>query len=458
MPENGQTPDAPASPDVTAMLRSRAFVGLLVLAAIAGLVASVAAWCFLELVHQVEVGVWDKLPDWVGYDDGAPLWWAVPVLTIAAVLIAVAIVRLPGEGGHVPAEGLKTGVTQPIELPGVLLAAVAGIGLGVVLGPEAPLIALGGGLGVLVIRRVRKDATEELTAVMAAAGTFAALAMIFESPLIASVVVIEAAGLGGPRLPVVLVPGLLAAGIGSLMLVGMGSWTGLNTEDIAIGILDLPNFARPDVADVGWTILLAAATAVVAFVVIRFARELHPRFMVRPFVLLPLAGIAVAGLAIAFAETTDKGVDQVLFSGQNAIGPLVSDASTWSLTALALLIAFKGIAWSISLGAFRGGPVFPALFLGAAAGLMAAQLPGFSITPAVAVGMGAAVVSVLRLPLSAVVLAILLTSNSGPGAAPLVIVGVVVAYVTTQMLWGDESDHGRRGVASVEDGDHVVST
>jgi chloride channel protein, CIC family len=180
--------------------------------------------------------------------------------------------------------------------------------------------------------------------------------------------------------------------------------------------------------------------------------------MVRPFVFLPLAGIAVAGLAIAFVETTDKGVDQVLFSGQDAVGPLVSDASSWSLTALALLIAFKGIAWSISLGAFRGGPVFPALFLGAAAGLMAAQLPGFSITPAVTVGMGAAVASVLRLPLSAVVLAILLSSNSGPGAAPLVIVGVVVAYVTTQMLWGAESDDQRGRVASVEDRDHVLST
>jgi H+/Cl- antiporter ClcA len=451
-------PEAPASPDPTAVLRSRAFVGLLVLAAVVGLVASLAAWGFLELVHQVQVGVWDKLPDWVGYDEGAPLWWSVPVLAIAGALVAVAIVRLPGEGGHVPAEGLKTGVTQPIELPGVLLAAVAGIGLGVVLGPEAPLIALGGGVGVLVIRRVRKDAPEELTAVMAAAGTFAALAMIFESPLIASVVVIEAAGLGGPRLPVVLVPGMLAAGIGSLMLVGMGSWTGLNTEDIAIGTLDLPNFARPDVADVGWSILLAAATAVVVFVVIRLAREAHPRFMARPFVFLPLAAIAVAGLAIAFAETTDKGVDQVLFSGQNAVGPLVSDASTWSLTALALLIAFKGIAWAISLAAFRGGPVFPALFLGAAAGLMAAQLPGFSITPAVTVGMGAAVASVLRLPLSAVVLAVLLSSNSGPGAAPLVIVGVVVAYVTTQMLWGAGSDDRRGRVASVEDRDHVVST
>ena len=451
-------PEAPGSPDVGAILRSRAFLGLLVLAAIVGVVASLAAWGFLELVHQVQTGVWDKLPDWVGYDDGAPLWWAVPVLAIAGALIAIAIVRLPGEGGHVPAEGLKTGVTQPIELPGVLLAAVAGIGLGVVLGPEAPLIALGGGLGVFVIRRARKDAPEELTAVMAAAGTFAALAMIFESPLIASIVVIEAAGLGGPRLPLVLVPGMLAAGIGSLLLVGMGSWTGLNTDDIAIETLDLPNFARPDVADVGWTILLAVATAVVAFLIVRAARAAHPRFTVRPFLLLPLAGIAVAGLAIAFAETTDKGVDQVLFSGQEAVGPLVSNAGTWSLTALALLIAFKGIAWAISLAAFRGGPIFPTLLLGAAAGVMAAQLPGFSITPAVAVGMGAAVVSVLRLPLSAVVLAILLTSNSGPGAAPLVIVGVVVAYVTTQMLWGDESDHGSGRVAPVEDRDHVLST
>src|SRR3954467_11420132 len=107
--------EAPASADVATLLRSRAFLGLLVLAAIVGLVASVAAWGFLELIHQVQVGVWDKLPDLVGYDD-APLWWAVPVLTVAGALVAVAIVRLPGEGGHVPAEGLKTGVTQPIEL------------------------------------------------------------------------------------------------------------------------------------------------------------------------------------------------------------------------------------------------------------------------------------------------------------------------------------------------------
>src|SRR5438552_11881178 len=71
------------------------------------------------------------------------------------------------------------------------------------------------------------------------------------------------------------------------------------------------------------------------------------------------------------------------------------------------------------------------MFLGAAAGVMAAHLPGFDLTPAVAVGIGAGVASVLRIPLSAVVLATLLTANAGVGAGPVIIVGVVVAYMTT---------------------------
>ena len=43
-------------------------------------------------------------------------------------------------------------------------------------------------------------------------------------------------------------------------------------------------------------------------------------------------------------------------------------------------------------------------------------------------------VAVLRLPLSAVVLATLLTSHAGPKVEPLIIVGVVVAYVVTLVV------------------------
>jgi hypothetical protein len=65
---------------------------------------------------------------------------------------------------------------------------------------------------------------------------------------------------------------------------------------------------------------------------------------------------------------------------------------------------------------------------------MASRLPGFSLSPAVAVGMAAGVVSVLRLPLSAVVISTLLTAKAGAGDEPLIIVGVVVAFITTLAL------------------------
>ena len=172
----------------------------------------------------------------------------------------------------------------------------------------------------------------------------------------------------------------------------------------------------------------------ITLVVFRIARETVPLTRPRPYLALPAIGVAIAGLAIAFHATTGKDANEVLFSGQDALGGLVAGAGAWSLGALALLIAFKGLAYAISLAGFRGGPTFPAMLIGAAAGLMAAQLPGFDLTPAVAVGIGAGVVAVLRLPLSAIVLAVVLTSKSGIGSGPLIILGVVVAQLTVVAL------------------------
>src|SRR5205823_3586564 len=133
-------------------------------------------------------------------------------------------------------------------------------------------------------------------------------------------------------------------------------------------------------------------------------------------------------------QITGHSINDVLFSGQDDLPVLTGNAAKYSLGALALLLALKGIGYCLSLGSFRGGPTFPALFLGAAGGIMASHLPGFPITPAVAVGMSAAVVAVLKLPLSAVVLGTLLTANSGIGDEPLIIVGVIVAYIVTLLM------------------------
>ena len=149
-----------------------------------------------------------------------------------------------------------------------------------------------------------------------------------------------------------------------------------------------------------------------AIVILGLARRIHGPIAARPYLLLPVAGLVVGALAIAFSELTDRGVDEVLFSGQETLPDLVADAGSWSAAALWGLILFKGLAWSLSLASFRGGPVFPAMLLGSAAGVLASHLPGIGLTPAVAVGLGAAAAATLRLPLAAVLLAVLLTASA----------------------------------------------
>jgi hypothetical protein len=92
-----------------------------------------------------------------------------------------------------------------------------------------------------------------------------------------------------------------------------------------------------------------------------------------------VVGLIVAGLVIAFSQAAGKSVNEVLFSGQGQLPSLVAQAGTWSLSALALLIAFQGLAYALCLGSFRGGPRFPALFFGANGGIMASHLAGFPI-------------------------------------------------------------------------------
>jgi hypothetical protein len=122
-------------------------------------------------------------------------------------------------------------------------------------------------------------------------------------------------------------------------------------------------------------------------------------------------------------------VSEVLFSGQTALGPLVTRSAGYTVGALVLLLACKGLGYSLSMSSFRGGPVFPALFLGAAGGVAMSHLPGLPLVPAVAMGIGAMSAVMLRLPLTSVLLATLMLFSDGLAVMPLVIVAVIVAYI-----------------------------
>jgi H+/Cl- antiporter ClcA len=420
--------------DPFAVVRTKKYLALLILAAVLGVVISFLIYWYLKLIAEVQTWVFTDLPKGLGFH-GEPPWWPLLPLAVAGAVVGATIRYLPGRGGHSPADGFKAGgVAQPNELPGIFLAALAGLSLGVVVGPEAPLIALGGGLAFLAVKLARRDVPASTGAVIAATGSFAAISTLFGNPLGAAFLLLEASGLGGPMATIVLIPGLLGAGVGYLIFLGLNAWTGYGTFSLAIP--DLPAAPHLDVAQFGWALAIGAAAAVVSHAIRWAALFLRPHVERRLVLLTPLAGLVMAALAIAYGEATGKPSSEVLFSGQTALPPLVEHAASYTVGALVLLMACKGIAYAIALSSFRGGPTFPAMFIGAAGGIALSHLPGLPLVAGAAIGVGAMTAGMLQLPMTAVLLATLFFGTNGIKVLPLVIVAVVVSFVLSKWLAG----------------------
>ena len=425
-------PPSSPPPDPQALLRSRSYLKLLLLATLIGVPVSAASYGFLALVDWLQESLFTDLPKTLGFD-AAPTWWPLPLLLLSGLLTALAIRELPGTGGHSPADGFHTsGPLPPAQLPGVLLAALATLGFGAVLGPEAPLIAMGSGLGVLAVSLAARGAPPTAAAVMSATGSFAAISSLLGSPLIGAFLLLEASGLGGPMLGLVLLPGLLAAGLGTLIFLGLDSITGLGTFSLAIP--GLPPFDHLTLADFGYAVAFGLLAPFLGRAITLLALRVRSLVEPRMLLLMPVLGLAIAALAIGFGQASGKPASEVLYSGQSALGGLIDGASGWSVGALLLLVACKGLAYALSLSTFRGGPVFPAMFIGAAAGIAASHLPGLQVIPGAAMGIGAMCTVMLSLPLTATMLATLLLGADGLEVMPVVIVAVVVAYVVTARI------------------------
>ena len=432
MPVDRTGPETPSPSDPLTLLRSRAYLMLLVLSALIGVPVSAAAFGFLALVGELQPLIYKDLPTSLGFD-GTPPWWPLPLLAVGGLLAALTIKYLPGHGGHEPTAGFKAGgPPMPIELPGIFLAALTTLCFAAVLGPEAPLLALGGGLGVGAVRMVKRNPPEQVSAVLGAAGSFAAISSLLGSPLLGAFLLMEASGLGGPMMALVLVPGLLAAGIGALIFVGLGSWTGLGTYSLALN--DVPKATHPTAAEFGWALVIglsaAFAGAGIRWLAVRLKANVDRRRVPATVVM----GLVVAGLAIGYAEGTGKAATDVLYSGQTALDPLLTHSAAYSVGALSLLVLCKGLAYGASLSSFRGGPIFPAMFVGAAGGILLSHLPGLSLVAGFAMGIGAMSAAMLGLPMVSVLLATLLIGAEGLTVMPLVIVAVVVTYVVTAKL------------------------
>jgi len=426
-------PAAAAAMDPRKIIRSPAYLSALVLAAILGIPISAVAYFFLTTVSKIQTYVFTTLPGEV-IDGPAPAWWPIPWLVLCGLLTGLTIRYLPGNCGHSPAFGFQTGGGPPSgkELVGVFLAALTTLSLGAVLGPEAPLIAIGGGLAALTVHLARKDAPPMAATVMASAGSFAAVSTLLGSPVLGAFLIMEVAGVGGATLSLVALPGLLASGIGALIFLGLDNLTGLGTFSLSLGTV--PPDVAPTIGSLGWAVVMGIVGAALGWLIRWGGLSLRPLVHTNRVVVTAGLGLLVGLSATVYQLLTGHSFTEVLFSGQDAMPLLVSQAAEFSVGTLIILVICKSFAYSLSLSAFRGGPVFPSMFIGAAIGIAASGLPGMALAPAIAMGIGAMCAAMLRLPMTSTLLATLLLGADGISVTPQVVIAVAVAFVVTFLL------------------------
>ena len=406
----------------------RRYLGLVLLGAAMGIPAALVAAVFLSTIHVIEGWLWQDLPTALGASSPPP-YLVIGLPAVGGAVVALARRLLPGDGGHSPLEGIGAGVTPLRYAPGIVIAALGTLCFGAVLGPEAPLIAIGSCVG-LAFGLSRRFGDGE-RAVLATAGSFAAISALFGGPMVGALLMVEGGLERGRALVPILIPGFVAAAIGYVIFLGLDGWPGLAEPGLAVPAL--PPYTSTSVLD----LLLGVAVGVTTAVLIATIRRGAQRLSVEGGARVPMAVLLIGGgLAVGFLAQLAGwlGADPhaVLFSGQDGVPTLVGETST---SIVAILLVTKALGYGISMGAgFRGGPVFPAIFLGIAVAMFPVIWLGVSPTLAVAIGAAAGVVAVTRLLVTAVLFAALLTGSAGLDTVSAAVLASASAWITISAL------------------------
>jgi len=163
----------------------------------------------------------------------------------------------------------------------------------------------------------------------------------------------------------------------------------------------------------GWALAMGVVGALLGWLIGWVGLSLRPIVHLNRVLVTSALGLLIGLTAMAYQLISGNTFTQVLFSGQDALPELVEHAADYSLAVLFLLIVCKAFAYGLSLSAFRGGPVFPSMFIGAALGIAASGLLGTDLAPAIGMGIGAMCTAMLRLPLTTTLLATLLLGADG---------------------------------------------
>ncbi|MFG3014775.1 ion channel protein [Streptomyces cinerochromogenes] len=357
-------PSAPTAP-------ARALLPFILPAVVVGVAASLVFVGVSTAAERLQRVLWGPLPDALGVGRYSVLWMFV-VLTATGVVVGLVVWKVPGHAGPDPATlGLDAPVLPPAVLPGLVLATGLMLAGGPSLGPENPVIAVNVGLAAWLGGRFLPRTPGTLWPVLAEAATIGAL---FGTPVAAALVISEA--LAGRPMRGRLWDNLFAP-------LTAGACGAMTTTLVARPTFDLglPPMGHPRAGDVLAALVIASAAAALGLCAVYAFPHLHAAFrrLRHPMLMLPAGGLVLAALAALGGRLT-------LFKGLSEIGELARDPQGWSAGQFVTMTVVKLAALLVAASCgFRGGRIFPAVFVGTALGLAA-----HALVPAVHPSLGVA--------------------------------------------------------------------
>lgn len=396
-------------PRVRAMARSA------VPAVLVGIGSAIILIAVVLVANIWQKVLWNVLPPMVGAT-ATTWWWVVGVLTLTGIAVGLVVKYVPGHAGPDPATtSLFVPPTPLIVLPGLALVLVLALGGGVSLGPENPIIAIIVGITVAVGTRLLPAIKADGWVILAAAGTIGAM---FGTPVAAALLMSETLK-GDEEAPLWdhLFAPLAAAAAGSLTMT----------------LFEQPNFTlqiEPYTTLHMMDILGGIAVAIVALLVGMIAVWLFPiahRFFTglkHPVLMLGLGGFLLGLLGVIGGPIT-------MFKGLAEMKELTTGEASYTLAGLALIVVVKLVAVLISATCgFRGGRIFPMVFIGVAFGLLAHRVaPGIPMSIAVASSVLAFTLVATRDGWLSLFMAAIMISGSGVALLPLLCIVILPVWL-----------------------------
>ncbi|MGE0968817.1 ion channel protein (plasmid) [Klebsiella sp. WOUb02] len=334
--------------------RARTMLLLSIPAVIIGIASSLVLIVTMKVASVLQNILWSALPLSLGLNADGHLW-TIAILTLTGIAVGLLIRFSPGHAGPDPAsESLVSAPVSTSALPGLIAALILGLAGGVSLGPEHPIMVVNIALAVAIGSRLFPRVSTLDWTILAASGTIGAL---FGTPVAAALIFSQTLN-GGNDVPLWdrLFAPLLAAAAGAL------TTSLFFNPHFSLPIPHYPQMRLVDIFSGAVVTLIAIAVGMVAVWCLPRLHALMHRLK-SPVLTLGVGGLLLGILGtIGGHITLFKGLDEMQ---QMAFSQTLS-GSDFMLIALVKLAALTIAAAS----GFRGGRIFPAIFVGVALGLM----------------------------------------------------------------------------------------